>query len=98
MLAGATRYLDGPGTYVLPVGITGTEALFPVGGDTLHSVRTIARFGPPIKASALRELARDDRRIIMDTIGLAIAELLPPEFRGAYGDEARRVRRDLSEG
>ena len=101
MLAGATRYLDGPGTYVLPVGITGTEALFPVGGDTLHSVRTVARFGPPIQASALRELAGDDRRIMMDTIGLAIAELLPPEFRGAYGGEAtdvgdaRRVRRDL---
>ena len=31
MLAGATRYLDGPDTYVLPVGITGTEALFPGG-------------------------------------------------------------------
>lgn len=101
MLAGATRYLDGPSTYVLPVGITGTEALFPVGGDTLHSVRTVARFGPPIKASALREHAGDDRRVMMDTIGLAIAELLPPEFQGAYGDEAtdvgdaRRVRRDL---
>ena len=101
MLAGATRYLDGSGTWVLPVGITGTEALFPVGGETLHSVRTVARFGPAIKASVLRERAGDDRRVIMDTIGLAIAELLPQEFRGAYGDEAtdvgdaRRVRRDL---
>jgi hypothetical protein len=40
---------------------------------------------------------------MMDTIGLAIAELLPPEFRGEYGDEAadvgdaRRVQRVLSE-
>jgi hypothetical protein len=103
MLAGATRYLDEPGTYVLPVGITGTEALFPVGGETLHSVRTVARVGPPIKASALREHAGDDRRIIMDSIGLAIAELLPPEFQGAYGDDAadlddaRRVRRRFLE-
>jgi hypothetical protein len=103
MLAGATRYLDEPGTYVLPVGITGTEALFPVGGETLHSVRTVARIGRPIKASALREHAGDDRRIMMDTIGLAIAGLLPPEFRGEYGDgaaevgDARRVQRDLSE-
>lgn len=103
MLAGATRYLDGPGTYVLPVGITGTEALFPVGGETLHSVRTVARVGPPIKASVLREHAGEDRRIMMDTIGLAIAELLPPEFQGAYGDDAadlgdaRGVRRRFLE-
>src|SRR6185436_12383803 len=30
MLAGATRYLDGPEAWVLPVGITGTEELFPI--------------------------------------------------------------------
>jgi len=103
LLTGATRYLDGPDTWVLPVGITGTEALFPVGGETLHSVRTVACIGRPFAASALRKHAGADRRIMMDTIGLAIAELLPPEFRGAYGDEAdlgdaRRVRRDLSDG
>src|ERR1043166_4784906 len=68
MLAGATRYLDVPDAWVLPVGITGTEALFPVGGETLHSVKTVARFGAPIKASALREKASDDRRIMMDAI------------------------------
>ena len=88
LLAGATRYLDVPGTCVVPVGITGTEALFPVGGETLHSVQTVARIGSPIKATALRERAGHDRRTMMDTIGLAIAELLPPEFRGAYGDDA----------
>lgn len=104
MLAGATRYLDGSGTCVVPVGITGTEALFPVGGEVLHSVRTVARIGPPIDVSALREHAGDDRRIMMDAVGLAIAALLPPEFRGAYADDAadlgdaRRVRHDLVEG
>jgi 1-acyl-sn-glycerol-3-phosphate acyltransferase len=103
MLAGATRYLDVPDAWVLPVGITGTEALFPVGGETLHSVKTVARFGAPIKASALREKAKDDRRIMMDAIGVAIAELLPPEFHGVYEHgapdlgEARRLRRDLLE-
>jgi 1-acyl-sn-glycerol-3-phosphate acyltransferase len=101
MLPGATRYLDGPGTWVLPVGITGTEALFPVEGDTLHSVRTVARIGRPIQTSVLRTRAADHRRLMMDAVGLAIAELLPPEFRGAYGDEAadlgdaRRLRHDL---
>ena len=103
MLAGATRYLDGPEAFVLPVGITGTEALFPVGGETLHSVKTVARFGRPINASALREKAGGDRRIMMDAIGLAIAELLPLEFQGVYENgaadlgEARRLRDDVLE-
>jgi hypothetical protein len=103
MLAGAMRYLDDANTWVLPVGITGTDALFPVGGETLHSVQTIARFGRPVRAGALRDASRDDRRVSMDAIGLAIAAQLPPGFRGTYGDgtgnlaDARRVSR-LFEG
>ena len=103
MLAGATRYLDTPDTVVLPVGITGTEALFPVGGETLHSVQTIARFSRPVEERALRERAGDNRRLVMDTIGIAIAELLPTEFKGAYGvdhadlKDARRLHHELFE-
>jgi hypothetical protein len=38
---------------------------------------------------------------MMDVVGLAIAQLLPPEYRGAYGgaaadlDDARRLLRSL---
>ena len=88
MLTGVTRYLDCPGTCVLPVGITGTEALFPIGDDTLHPVKAVTRVGRPIPASALRERTGRDRRLLMDVVGLAIAELLPPEYRGAYADDA----------
>ena len=88
LLAGASRYLDGPGTWILPVGIVGTEALFPVGGEALHPVRIETRIGRPIPASVLQAHAGGDRRLMMDVIGLAIAELLLPEYRGAYGDEA----------
>jgi 1-acyl-sn-glycerol-3-phosphate acyltransferase len=88
MLTGVTRYLDCPGTCVLPVGITGTEALFPIGDDTLHPVKAVTRVGRPIQASALRERTGRDRRLVMDVVGLAIAELLPPEYRGAYADNA----------
>ena len=88
LLAGASRYLDGPGTWIVPAGIIGTEELFPVGGDALHSVRIEARMGRPIPASVLQTHAGGDRRIMMDVIGLMIAQLLPPEYRGAYGDEA----------
>jgi 1-acyl-sn-glycerol-3-phosphate acyltransferase len=101
MLTGVTRYLDCPGTCVLPVGITGTEALFPIGDDTLHPVKAVTRVGRPIPASALRERTGRDRRLVMDVVGLAIAELLPPEYRGAYADDAadldgaRRLMRGL---
>ncbi len=84
MLAGVTRYLEEPGTLVLPVGITGTEALYPIGEETLHPVRVVARIGPPIAAGALRDRAGGDRRLMMDEVGLAIAALLPVEYRGAY--------------
>ena len=83
---GVSRYLDGPGTWILPAGIIGTEALFPVGGDALHPVRIEVRVGRPIPASMLQTHAGGDRRLMMDVIGLAIAQLLPPDYRGAYGN------------
>jgi 1-acyl-sn-glycerol-3-phosphate acyltransferase len=100
LLVSVTRYLDSPDVWVLPVGITGTEALFPIGEDTLHPVRAVGRVGRPIPASVLRERAEGDRRLMMDGVGLAIAELLPPEYRGAYSDEVTDLvdaRRVLSE-
>ena len=84
MLSAVSRYLDADGTWILPVGITGTEELFPVGDDTLHPVEAIARVGAPIDASRLRELCHDDRRLIMDVVGLAIAEQLPEDYKGVY--------------
>jgi len=85
MLAAAARYLDVPGTQILPVGLTGTEAMFPVGDDTLYLVPIVARIGAPIDVALLRERTGGDRRHLMDVIGLAIARLLPPAYRGVYG-------------
>ena len=100
LLAGATRYLDEPGTWVLPIGIVGTEGLFPIGDEALHPVRIVVQVGPPFEADALRLHAGGNRRLMMDAIGLAIAELLPPGYQGVYarGDvepnDARRVLSD----
>jgi 1-acyl-sn-glycerol-3-phosphate acyltransferase len=88
LLGGVTRYLDLPRTWVMPVGITGSEAMFPVGDDRLHSVPIVVRFGRPILSDELRERTGDNRRHMMDVIGLAIAELLPPVYRGAYSEHA----------
>jgi 1-acyl-sn-glycerol-3-phosphate acyltransferase len=99
MLPGVSRYLDPEGTWILPIGIAGTEELFPVGEDTLHPVQAIARVGRPIEAARVRAAARGDRRLMMDAVGIAIADLLPDDYKGVYGssaeglDEARRVLR-----
>lgn len=88
MLAGVARYLEVPGALVLPAGITGTERLFPIAAETVEPVRVTVRLGPPIAAEALLQHAARDRRLTMDVVGLAIARLLPPDYRGVYAGAA----------
>ena len=85
-LAGVARYLEWPGTQVLPVGLTGTELMFPIGDDALHDVPIVARLGPAIDAADLRLRNDGDRRAMMDDVGRAIAGLLPEEYQGVYAD------------
>lgn len=85
MLTAVTRYLDVPGLCVLPVGITGTDALFPIGDDTVHPVTVTVNTGAPLSAQALDDQARGDRSAMMNIIGRAIAAQLPSAYRGVYG-------------
>jgi len=84
LLPGVARYLTSPGAWVLPVGIAGSEALFPIDEDALTSVHIEVRIGEPIEAAALRERSGGSRQRIMDAIGMAIAANLPRPYRGAY--------------
>jgi 1-acyl-sn-glycerol-3-phosphate acyltransferase len=84
MLAGASRYLDGLDGWVLPMAITGTELLFPIGGDTVHPAPVVIHAGQPISAADLKAQADGNRQLLMDTIGAAIASLLPDDYRGIY--------------
>jgi 1-acyl-sn-glycerol-3-phosphate acyltransferase len=86
LLPGVARYLATDGVWLLPVGLTGTEKLFPIEADTLHSVRLTVEFGRPVLASAVLTHAAHDRRLAVDVVGVAIARLLPEEYRGAYGE------------
>ena len=88
MLAGVARYLEWPGTMLVPIGITGSESLFPVDAATVHPARVCMRVGRPLEATRLLAHARADRRVAMDAIGLAIARLLPAAYRGVYADAA----------
>lgn len=86
VLPGTARYLELPGTVVLPIGITGTEKLFPINGGALHPVPITMSIGHPIAAAELQASAPRDRRMMMDSVGRAIAALLPAEYRGVYED------------
>jgi 1-acyl-sn-glycerol-3-phosphate acyltransferase len=101
MLAGVARYLEVPDTWVLPVGLTGSEALFPVDTPAPRPARVAAQLGRPFKARTLLDRAAGDRRLVMDAIGIAIAEALPREYRGVYGDgghpDAERALRESRE-
>lgn len=88
MLAGATRYLEVPGTWVLPMGIAGTETLFPVGAEKLHPTETVVRAGRPFLATTLMQRAGQDRQLAMDAVGLVLAGLIPDDYRGEYADDA----------
>lgn len=84
MLPGVARYLERPQTWVLPIGLIGTESLFPVGDATIHPARLTLTVGAPISARALSDATRGERRLLMDAVGVAIAELLPESYRGVY--------------
>jgi hypothetical protein len=86
MLTAVARYLDVPGTRILPIGLTGPDRLFPIGDATLQPARIVMHLGQPIAADRLLATSGGQRRIIMDAIGLAVAELLPREQRGVYTD------------
>lgn len=52
-----------------------------------------ATIGMPFHTTALVGAAQKDRRLLVDAVGVAIAELLPASYRGTYGgsswDKAR---------
>lgn len=96
LLPGVARYLKVPGIRILPVGIVGPEALFPVGTDRIQPAHTMMRLGRTMAADDLMARTGGERRLTMDAIGLAVAGLLPAQYRGVYADagsfaEASRV-------
>jgi 1-acyl-sn-glycerol-3-phosphate acyltransferase len=88
MLAGVARYLEVPGAWVVPVGLTGSELLFPIGDVTVRPARVDVTIGTPMRTDTLLQLAARHRQTAMDLVGLAIAELIPPAYRGVYHDAA----------
>ena len=72
---------------VLPVALTGTRECLPKGAIWPRRVPVRVRFGKPFLVLQRRASGeRVSHEEAADAIMLAIAELLPPEKRGAYSD------------
>jgi 1-acyl-sn-glycerol-3-phosphate acyltransferase len=103
-LPAVARYVDSPGTLLVPVGIVGSEALVPVCDEHLQRGDVSITLGAPVRSEVLFEAAEGNRRLVVDAIGIAIAALLPPAYRGEYGqggpdlDAASAIARGVFEG
>ena len=89
LLPGVSRYLEGPGTWVLPVESPEPEELFPV--ETTRCTRCRSAIAPRPAVPGSRPARAGERatgELMMDSVGLAIAGLLPLAYRGAYADDA----------
>jgi 1-acyl-sn-glycerol-3-phosphate acyltransferase len=87
-LLGVARYLESPDTMLVPVAICGSERFVPIGVEQVNPTRVLIRVGRPALASDLAALSGNSRQLRMDAVGVAIARLLPPEYRGVYADGA----------
>jgi 1-acyl-sn-glycerol-3-phosphate acyltransferase len=84
MLPAAARYLEVPGTVILPIGLTGSETLFPLAAETVQPATVELHIGHPQPAGELFARTSGDRRQVMDDLGKAVARLLPQSYRGVY--------------
>lgn len=72
------------GASILPVGVWGTEAALPRGRKFPKRVPIRLQLGPVFKLPDRVPGERRDDQAVADLIGVQIAELLPPAYRGVY--------------
>jgi hypothetical protein len=63
------------------------SAFFAIDDATVRPAQVSMCVGLPVRVDAHMASAQGDRRQVVDAIGLAVAELLPPQYRGAYEDD-----------
>jgi 1-acyl-sn-glycerol-3-phosphate acyltransferase len=84
-LAGVARYFEDDDVPVVPMGLCGTEHMFAIGEERLGSARITMTIGPPLSSRSIRAATGGNRRRFMDALGVAVAAVLPPAYRGTYG-------------
>ena len=104
-LPAVARYLEIPDAWIVPFAHVGCEKLVPLEEDHVYPGRVDLRIGPPIEAARLLERTRRNRGCAVHVLGFWIAALLPPGYRGYYGEPvrpelelARSIATELAQG
>jgi 1-acyl-sn-glycerol-3-phosphate acyltransferase len=82
------------GVPIVPVALAGTEKVLPIneqdmGGEQIHHAHVKVAVGKPFHVSDLVCTAaegEDERQALADAMMRRVAELLPQEYRGYYGE------------
>jgi 1-acyl-sn-glycerol-3-phosphate acyltransferase len=86
--SGAALIAQHAGVPVLPVGVAGTEKIRRLTWCFFHHPKITVTIGQPFSLPPNNgRVTREQRQEIMDDIMGKIAVLLPPEYRGVYGQE-----------
>lgn len=96
---GAALIAKRAGVPIVPVALTGTERFMPIddrdmGRERVRRAHLTVRFGRPFRIEALEPEvtgAEDSRQALIDAMMRRVAELLPPEYRGAYAPPERAL-------
>jgi 1-acyl-sn-glycerol-3-phosphate acyltransferase len=83
-LAGVARYFEDDEVMVVPIGITGTENMWAIGETRLGPAKIRMSIGAPLRVADCRAATGNGRRDFVDALGTAVAQQLPPSYRGAY--------------
>ena len=90
-LPGVAYIVEKTGVPVVPVGVTGVNDDFLKRALQLHRSRLRMRIGKPFfvpEGNAQGKKRREIRQQNVDYIMRRIAELLPPEYQGVYGEDS----------
>ncbi len=90
--AGVTLLAIRTGAPVLPVGVWGTERMWPRGSTFPHpGAHVHVRIGQPFHLERLTvDGTREDLEAVTDRLMTRIAILLPPAYRGVYAEAAAK--------
>jgi 1-acyl-sn-glycerol-3-phosphate acyltransferase len=84
LLPAVARYCERPGTWLVPMGIEGTERLMGFGESKLQPTRVVLRVGAGVRAEELCARHDGNRGRVAEALGRMIAGLLPENYRGVY--------------